>query len=84
MNSKAFIAAMAALAFAISGQTMAQEPRTLRVAYVQKTDHPHGLGIQRFADLVQQKSGGRLRSRPSATRRWGVTCRCSRRCKAAR
>mgnify|MGYP003529207645 CR=1 FL=1 len=26
----------------------AQEPTSLRVAYVQAPDHPHGLGIQRF------------------------------------
>ena len=27
---------------------------------MQAPDHPHGLGIQRFADLVQQKSGGKI------------------------
>ena len=35
--------------------------RTFRVAYVQAKDHPHGLGAQRFADLVQQKSGGKMK-----------------------
>jgi tripartite ATP-independent transporter DctP family solute receptor len=39
----------------------AQEPTSLRVAYVQASDHPHGLGVQRFAELVQQKSGGKMR-----------------------
>jgi tripartite ATP-independent transporter DctP family solute receptor len=34
---------------------------TFRVAYVQAKDHPHGLGAQRFADLVQQKSGGKMK-----------------------
>lgn len=38
----------------------AQEPAPIRVAYVQSPDHPHGLGIQRFAELVQSKSGGKL------------------------
>jgi TRAP-type transport system periplasmic protein len=38
----------------------AQEPTSLRVAYVQSPDHPHGLGIQRFAELVQQKSAGKI------------------------
>jgi TRAP-type transport system periplasmic protein len=38
----------------------AQEPTQIRVAYVQAPDHPHGLGIQRFAELVQQKSGGKI------------------------
>ena len=59
LTSKALIAALAALVFA--GSAMSQEAgRTLRVAYVQKPDHPHGLGVQRFADLVQQKSGGKI------------------------
>ena len=35
--------------------------RTFRVAYVQARDHPHGLGAQRFADIVQQKSGGKMK-----------------------
>jgi tripartite ATP-independent transporter DctP family solute receptor len=43
-----------------SGMTRAQEPTLIRVAYVQAPDHPHGIGIQRFADLVQQKSGGKI------------------------
>jgi tripartite ATP-independent transporter DctP family solute receptor len=47
------------LALACAAAT-AQEPTSLRVAYVQATDHPHGLGITRFAELVQQKSGGKL------------------------
>jgi tripartite ATP-independent transporter DctP family solute receptor len=61
MNSKTIVAAVAAFAIAVSGSAIAQEAaRTLRVAYVQKPDHPHGLGVQRFADLVQQKSGGKI------------------------
>lgn len=59
MQSKLIIAAMAAFVVALSGPAYAQD-RTLRVAYVQKPDHPHGLGIQRFAELVQQKSGGKI------------------------
>src|SRR5437867_3337269 len=43
-----------------SAVTQAQEPTLIRVAYVQAPDHPHGLGIQRFAELVQQKSGGKI------------------------
>jgi tripartite ATP-independent transporter DctP family solute receptor len=60
VNSKVFAAALAALTLAASGAAVAQDARTLRVAYVQKPDHPHGLGVQRFADLVQQKSGGKI------------------------
>src|SRR5215210_6474425 len=34
--------------------------RTLRFAFVNVKDHPHGLGAQKFADLVNQKSGGKI------------------------
>jgi tripartite ATP-independent transporter DctP family solute receptor len=52
---------VAALGLAlVSAWAAAQEPTSLRVAYVQAADHPHGLGIQRFAELVQQKSGGKI------------------------
>ena len=46
---QSFIAAFG-LALAASASP-AQEQTSLRVAYVQAPDHPHGLGIQRFADL---------------------------------
>jgi tripartite ATP-independent transporter DctP family solute receptor len=39
----------------------AQEATSLRVAYVQAPDHPHGLGIQRFAELVHHKSGNKIK-----------------------
>jgi len=57
---QSFIAAFG-LALAASASP-AQEQTSLRVAYVQAPDHPHGLGIQRFADLVAQKSGGKMRA----------------------
>lgn len=59
MKSRFIFAAVAALVMAASGGAAAQD-KTLRVAYVQKPDHPHGLGVQRFADLVQKKSGGKI------------------------
>ena len=53
--------AVVALALSLaSGGMRAQEPTLIRVAYVQAADHPHGLGIQRFAELVKQKSGGKI------------------------
>ena len=61
MNFHRFRSIAAGLGLALvatAGQ--AQEPTPLRVAYVQSPDHPHGLGIQRFAELVQQKSGGKI------------------------
>ncbi len=59
MKSKLLIAAMAAAALVVGAPATAQD-KTLRVAYVQKPDHPHGLGVARFAELVQQKSGGKI------------------------
>jgi len=49
----------ALLAVEVNAQNVGS--RTFRVAYVQAKDHPHGLGAQRFADLVQQKSGGKMK-----------------------
>jgi tripartite ATP-independent transporter DctP family solute receptor len=39
----------------------AQDVKTFKVAYVQAKDHPHGLGAQKFADLVAQKSGNKMK-----------------------
>lgn len=54
--------ALALAALFATGASSAQDagPRLLRIAYVQTPDHPHGLGIQRFAELIQQKSGGKI------------------------
>jgi tripartite ATP-independent transporter DctP family solute receptor len=61
MKLQPLIKLAAALGLAIASTLApAQEPTLLRVAYVQAPDHPHGLGIQRFAELVQQKSGGKI------------------------
>jgi tripartite ATP-independent transporter DctP family solute receptor len=61
MKLQTLLKLAAALGFAIASTVaVAQEPTLLRVAYVQAPDHPHGLGIQRSADLVQQKSGGKI------------------------
>jgi TRAP-type transport system periplasmic protein len=37
--------------------------RNLKVAFVQDKEHPHGLGAQKFADLVAEKSGGKIKAR---------------------
>lgn len=54
-------ALMAALLLA--QPSLAQDKTSLRVSYVQAPDHPHGLGIQKFAELVAQKSGGRMEAK---------------------
>lgn len=61
MRSRSFVSLAAAVLLAcVSVPALAQEPVSLRVAYVQAADHPHGLGIQKFAELVQQKSANRI------------------------
>jgi tripartite ATP-independent transporter DctP family solute receptor len=64
MTSRRSIAlAAAALAGLLAMPTLAQEQVSLRVAYVQAPDHPHGLGIQKFAELVAQKSNKRIEAK---------------------
>src|SRR4051812_33211610 len=49
MTSRRLIAlAAASLAALLALPASAQEQVSLRVAYVQAPDHPHGLGIQKF------------------------------------
>jgi tripartite ATP-independent transporter DctP family solute receptor len=46
------------------GQANAQiSERTLRWAQQNSMDHPQGMGAKKFADLVEQKSGGKIKVR---------------------
>jgi TRAP-type transport system periplasmic protein len=58
----AALCAAGAMLLGNPGQAQVSE-RNLKVAYVQDKDHPHGLGAQKFADLVAQKSGGKMKVR---------------------
>jgi tripartite ATP-independent transporter DctP family solute receptor len=63
MHTSTFLslAAAAMLAWSVApAPALAQDSVSLRVAYVQAADHPHGLGIRKFAELVQQKSANRI------------------------
>jgi tripartite ATP-independent transporter DctP family solute receptor len=63
MHTRTFLslAAAAILAWSVApAPALAQDSVSLRVAYVQAADHPHGLGIRKFAELVQQKSANRI------------------------
>jgi tripartite ATP-independent transporter DctP family solute receptor len=63
MHTRTFLslAAAAMLAWSVApAPALAQDSVSLRVAYVQAADHPHGLGIRKFAELVQQKSANRI------------------------
>jgi tripartite ATP-independent transporter DctP family solute receptor len=60
-QSRCSLALAVALLFAADA-AYAQEfkERSLRVAYQNAADHPVGLGLQRFAEILQSKSGGKL------------------------
>lgn len=51
--------AVCAAGLLLGGAAQAQE-RTLRMSFVNVKDHPHGIGAERFAELVAKKSGGKL------------------------
>lgn len=51
--------ALCAAGLLLGGAAQAQE-RTLRMSFVNVKDHPHGIGAERFAELVGKKSGGKL------------------------
>lgn len=54
--------ASALLAAALPGLgTAAAE--TIRVSYVTAADHPYGLGVKKFGEIVEAKTGGRIKVR---------------------
>lgn len=54
------LAALAALAASQTGAADIKE-RTLKMPIVNPIDHPQGIGAKKFADLVQEKSGGKIK-----------------------
>ncbi len=61
------IASIVAIAFGCSlgwaASSLAQDiqERTIRWGHLNKTDHPVSKGVQRFAEIVAAKSGGKLK-----------------------
>ena len=54
--------ALCALGLALPAAQAADiKTRSIRFAFVNNADHPQGLGAKRFAELVAQKSGGRIK-----------------------
>lgn len=52
--------ATAALALAGAGLAQDVKPRTVKFAFLNQTGHPQAMGAQKFADLMAQKSGGKI------------------------
>jgi len=60
---KAFAALATAIVSAVlvtASQAAFAQEKTLRLTFQNAADHPQGLGSQKFADLVKQKSGGKM------------------------
>jgi TRAP-type transport system periplasmic protein len=60
---KALTALLCTSAMWLSAAVHADEinRHTLKVAFVQAKDHPHGKGAQKFAEIVKEKSGGKMK-----------------------
>src|SRR5918993_5510174 len=55
------LAAIAVSAAALGAQAQEAKDRTLKFGFSLAKDHPMGLGAQKFADLVAQKSAGKIK-----------------------
>jgi tripartite ATP-independent transporter DctP family solute receptor len=61
MIRKSFLVSLAAVGLLLTGTAHAEvQERTIRLPFVQAAEHPHGLGAKRFAELVSEKSGGKM------------------------
>ena len=60
---KALTALLCSSALLVSAAAHADEinRHTLKVAFVQAKDHPHGLGAQKFAEIIKEKSAGKMK-----------------------
>ena len=57
-------ALVAASLFPLSAQAQEIKERNLKFSYGQPKEHPMGVGIQKFADIVAQKTGGKIKITP--------------------
>ena len=60
--SAVVIAAIAITLLAVPADAQVQE-RTIRWGHLNNTDHPVSLGVQKFAEILAAKSGGKLKVR---------------------
>jgi TRAP-type transport system periplasmic protein len=51
-----------------TGTALGQDIKThnFKVAFVQNIDHPHGIGAKKFGELLEQKSGGKMKAKAFA------------------
>ena len=54
------------------------QERTLRWGHLNNTDHPVSFGVQKFAEVLAAKSGGKLRRTEKFMERWKLSrARCT-------
>lgn len=58
--ARALGAGVMGAALFLAPAAQAQEAKVLRMSFVNVKEHPHGIGAERFAELVNKKSGGKL------------------------
>ncbi|AEB56286.1 C4-dicarboxylate binding protein, periplasmic protein [Ectopseudomonas mendocina] len=60
---KALTALLCSSAMLLSAAVHAEEinRHNFKIAFVQAKDHPHGLGAQKFAEIIKEKSGGKMK-----------------------
>ncbi|QTL04765.1 TRAP transporter substrate-binding protein DctP [Aquabacter sp. L1I39] len=60
LRASAMALALMAAPLSVLGSASAE---TIRVSYATAADHPYGLGVKKFAEVVEAKTGGRIRVR---------------------
>src|SRR5262245_10833457 len=65
------LALSSALALASLSSALAKEERTIRWGHLNNTDHPTSFGVQKFAEVLLAKSGGKLKIREFAASQLG-------------
>ena len=65
MNKRSFLTSLLlGTALLFGGEASAQiRERTIRFAHQNSLEHPQGQGVKRFAELVEQRSGGKIKVR---------------------
>lgn len=59
----ALLAPLALAGLTVQAQAQDFKDRTIKLSYVTAKDSPYGLGVNRMAELLSQKSGGKLKLR---------------------
>ena len=73
MQQKLSILIALLLSFAVvEGGAADIKPRSIKISYGTAEDHPFGLGVNKFTELVAQKSGGQMKAKGYAAGQLGA------------